>query len=77
MGERSKEFRVSDSKIMRAWRVHEYGQPCDVLRLDQVPIPNPGPGEFRVRVPDPYHLHQIKLRLPVGYLQRCVPAALG
>ena len=50
MGERSKEFRVSDSKIMRAWRVHEYGQPCDVLRLDQVPIPDPGPGEFRVRV---------------------------
>jgi NADPH2:quinone reductase len=41
---------VSDPKIMRAWRVHEYGQPCDVLRLDQVPIPDPGPGELRVCV---------------------------
>jgi NADPH:quinone reductase len=35
---------------MRAWRLHEYGQPLDVLRLDDVPIPDPGPGEVRVRV---------------------------
>jgi NADPH:quinone reductase len=35
---------------MRAWRVHEYGQPLEVLRLDTVEIPTPGPDEVRVRV---------------------------
>ena len=25
---------------MRAWRVHEYGQPLDVLQLDTVPVPD-------------------------------------
>ena len=34
---------------MRAWRVHEWGQPLDVLQLDTVPIPEPGPGEVRVK----------------------------
>lgn len=34
---------------MRAWRVHEYGDPVDALRLDEVPVPEPGPGEVRVR----------------------------
>ncbi len=35
---------------MRAWRVHEYGRPLDVLQLDEVPIPQPGPGEVRIQV---------------------------
>jgi NADPH2:quinone reductase len=35
---------------MRAWRVHEYGEPTDVLKLEDVPVPEPGPGEVRVRV---------------------------
>ncbi|HET7652176.1 MAG TPA: NADPH:quinone oxidoreductase family protein [Acidimicrobiales bacterium] len=35
---------------MRAWQVHEYGAPLDVLRLEDVPVPDPGPGEVRVRV---------------------------
>ncbi len=35
---------------MRAWRVHEYGEPTDVLQLEDVPVPEPGPGEVRVRV---------------------------
>lgn len=35
---------------MRAWRTHEYGNPIDVLRLDEVEKPEPGPGELRVRV---------------------------
>src|ERR1700749_1240420 len=38
------------SGTMRAWRVHEWGQPLDVLRLDTIPIPEPGPGEGRVKV---------------------------
>jgi NADPH:quinone reductase len=35
---------------MRAWRVHEYGNPLDVLQLETVPVPEPGAGEVRVRV---------------------------
>lgn len=35
---------------MRAWRVHHYGEPLDVLRLDEIPRPEPGPGELLVEV---------------------------
>jgi NADPH2:quinone reductase len=35
---------------MKAWRLHEYGAPRDVLRLEDVPPPVPGPREVRVRV---------------------------
>ena len=38
------------SETMRAWRVHEYGQPLEVLRLETVPVPTTGPNEVRVRV---------------------------
>jgi NADPH2:quinone reductase len=41
---------VTDNDEMRAWRVHRYGQPLEVLQLDQAPIPEPGPDEVRVRV---------------------------
>lgn len=35
---------------MRAWRVHRYGQPVDVLQLDETLVPEPGPDEVLVRV---------------------------
>jgi NADPH2:quinone reductase len=35
---------------MRAWRVHELGNPDDVLKLEDVPEPTPGPGQVLVRV---------------------------
>jgi len=35
---------------MRAWRVHELGEPEAVLRLEDVPVPEPGPGQVRVAV---------------------------
>lgn len=35
---------------MRAWRVHTYGEPLDVLQLDEVPAPAPNAGELLVRV---------------------------
>jgi NADPH2:quinone reductase len=35
---------------MRAWRVHEYGEPAAALHLDDVDEPVPGPGEVRIRV---------------------------
>ena len=35
---------------MRAWRTHEYGQPLEALRLDDVPVPEAEAGELSVRV---------------------------
>ncbi len=35
---------------MRAWQVHEYGKPTEVLQLDTVDIPTPDAGELRVAV---------------------------
>jgi len=35
---------------MRAWQVHEYGDPLEVLQVDEVPIPDPGADEVLVRV---------------------------
>jgi len=35
---------------VRAWRVHELGDPADVLTLEDVPSPAPGPGEVRLDV---------------------------
>lgn len=37
------------TETMRAWTVHEYGQPLDVLRLEDVEVPVPEAGEVRVR----------------------------
>ena len=35
---------------MKAWRVHDYGNPREVLRLEEAPTPKPGPGQVQVRV---------------------------
>src|SRR5689334_16001132 len=35
---------------MRAWRVHELGNPGDVLKLEDVEQPTPGPGQVLVKV---------------------------
>ena len=35
---------------MKAWRVHELGEPEDVLQLDEVDPPTPGPGQVRIEV---------------------------
>lgn len=35
---------------MRALRFHSYGDPADVLRLDETAPPEPGPGQIRVAV---------------------------
>jgi NADPH2:quinone reductase len=46
---------------MRAWRLHEYGRPTEVLRLDTVPIPEPEAGEVRVRVQAiPFNLNDLE-----------------
>jgi NADPH:quinone reductase len=38
------------NETMRAWQVHTYGDPLDVLQLDEVAVPEPGAGELLVRV---------------------------
>jgi NADPH2:quinone reductase len=35
---------------MRAWRVHQLGEPAEVMSLDEVEQPTPGPGQVLVRV---------------------------
>ncbi|MBW8092088.1 NADPH:quinone oxidoreductase family protein [Streptomyces hygroscopicus subsp. hygroscopicus] len=35
---------------MQAWRVHDNGEPREVMRLDEVPEPEAGPGQLLVRV---------------------------
>jgi NADPH:quinone reductase len=34
---------------MKAWQVHELGEPRSALRQDEVPVPDPGPGQVLVR----------------------------
>jgi NADPH2:quinone reductase len=35
---------------VKAWRVHQYGAPKEVLHLDDVDEPEPGAGELKIRV---------------------------
>lgn len=48
----SKEVNIhaSTTATMRAIRLHQYGEPAEVLRLEQAAIPSPGPGRIRVKV---------------------------
>jgi len=46
---------------MRAWRLHRYGRPTEVLQLDEVPIPEPEAGELRVKVHAiPFNLNDLE-----------------
>ena len=35
---------------MRAWQVHQLGEPRDVLTMGEVPVPDPGPGQVLVQL---------------------------
>lgn len=45
-----KPARRCDGRFVQAWRIHEYGDPGEVLRLDEVEAPTPGAGQLGVRV---------------------------
>ncbi|WP_208629888.1 NADP-dependent oxidoreductase [Paenibacillus ferrarius] len=45
-----KNDQASNPVTMRTIRFHDYGEPTDVLRLEEVAIPEPGPGRIRVSV---------------------------
>jgi NADPH2:quinone reductase len=36
--------------MMRIWRVHELGEPADVMKLEEAPAPQPGPGKLLIDV---------------------------
>ena len=40
---------MSAPSTMRAWRVHQYGEPLEVLKLEEVETPTPGPGQLLVK----------------------------
>ena len=40
----------STTPIMRTLRFHDFGEPANVLRLEEVAIPNPGSDRVRVHV---------------------------
>jgi NADPH:quinone reductase len=49
------------ARTMRAWRLHQYGRPTDVLQLDDVPVPEPEAGELRVKVHAiPFNLNDLE-----------------
>ncbi len=41
---------MSDSNTMRAWRTQQYGDPLEVLKLEELPRPVAAPGQFLVKV---------------------------
>ena len=41
---------MNETGSMRALRVHELGDPAEVLKLEAAPVPEPGPHQVRVRV---------------------------
>lgn len=46
---------------MRAWQVHRYGRPTEVLSLDVIEVPAPGAGEILVRVQAiPFNLNDLE-----------------
>lgn len=52
---------INEGRTMRAWRVHEYGMPTDVLRLETVPVPTPAAGEVLVSVQAiPFNLNDLE-----------------
>lgn len=61
---------------MRTIRYHEYGEPADVLRLEEVPIPAPNAGHVAVRV-HACGLNPADWALCRGFSARQLPSGIG
>ncbi len=61
---------------MRTIRFHEYGEPADVLRLEEAEIPKPGAGRIRVRV-QACGLNPADWALCRGLFQKDLPRGIG
>ena len=52
---------MTTATTMKAWRLHEYGSPSEVLRFESAPVPEPGSGELLVRVQAiPFNLNDLE-----------------
>ncbi len=47
---RHRPWRRSKGNFMRAWQIHQLGDPWEALQLDDVPSPEPRPGQVRIAV---------------------------
>ncbi|WP_109478236.1 zinc-dependent alcohol dehydrogenase family protein [Paraburkholderia sp. C35] len=65
-------------KTMKVLLAHSFGEPKDVLRIEERPLPEPGPGQVRVRVKvTPIHASDLSvLRDRYGYTAP-LPAIVG
>jgi len=61
---------------MRTLRFHGYGEPADVLRLEDVAVPHPGAGQIRVRV-HACGLNPADWALCRGLFARDLPRGIG
>ncbi len=68
---------VSEGEAL-AVRYHETGAPCDVLRVEAVPVPPPGPGEVTVRLlAAPIHPSDLGMIAGTYGRQAALPAVAG
>ncbi len=61
---------------MRTIRLHAYGEPAEVLRLEEAAIPDPGPGRIRIRV-RACGLNPADWALCKGLFPRDLPRGIG
>ena len=61
---------------MQALRLHRYGEPADVLRLEDAPVPTPGKNQVRVRV-HACALNPADWALCQGFMAAALPRGVG
>ncbi len=62
--------------MMKALRLHSYGPPTDVLKLEEIAVPSPGAGRIRVRV-HACALNPADWALCRGFLPSALPRGIG
>ena len=67
---------TAQAKMMKALRLHSYGVPLDVLRLEEAPIPEPLKRQVRVRV-HACALNPADGALCQGFMPATLPRGIG